>query len=92
MLKHLKIIIYGQVQGVGFRWSAYEKFVDLGLTGKAENGSDRTVEIDVQGDDYQLEKLIDWCYKGPMGAKVTKVEVTEIQNEHANPDNQNQQN
>ncbi len=80
MAKHLKIKIYGRVQGVGFRWSSYEKFVELGLTGKAENGDEGTVEIDVQGEDFALEKLAEWCHKGPMGAKVSKVEVAEMPN------------
>jgi acylphosphatase len=91
MIKHLKITIYGWVQGIGFRWSSYEKFVDLGLTGKAENGEDGTVEITVQGEDFALQKLIEWCHKGPMGAKVTRVEVSEILNQHGNFESQNPQ-
>ncbi len=91
MFKHFKIKIYGRVQGLGFRWSSYEKFVDLGLTGKAENGEDGTVEIEVQGEEFALQKLIEWCHKGPMGAKVTRVEASEILNQHGNIENQNSQ-
>ena len=66
------------MQGIGFRWSAYEQFVDLGLVGKAENGRDGTVDITVSGEDYQLEKFTEWCRKGPPGARVSNVEVSEM--------------
>lgn len=77
-MKHLKIKIHGQVQGVGFRWCSYEKFTELGLTGKAENAKDRSVEIDVAGEDFGLEKFVEWARVGPSGARVTNVEVNEI--------------
>lgn len=75
MQKHIKLKIYGQVQGVGFRWCSYEKFTELGLIGKAENSKDGTVEIDVQGEDYALEKFVEWARVGPSGARVSKLEV-----------------
>ncbi len=77
MTKHLNIKISGRVQGVGFRFSAYEKFVDLGLVGRAENTADGAVLIDIEGPEEKLENLIDWCQSGPMGARVENVEVTE---------------
>ena len=78
MNKHLKLKIHGQVHGVGFRWCSYEKFVELGLTGKAENAKDGTVEIDVTGEDALLSQFVDWAKVGPSGAKVTNVEVSEV--------------
>ncbi|MDR3642544.1 MAG: acylphosphatase [Candidatus Doudnabacteria bacterium] len=78
MAKHLNIKISGKVQGVGFRFCSYEKFVDLGLQGRAENTQDRGVLLDVEGPDPELERLIEWCKQGPSGAHVEKVEVTEI--------------
>lgn len=78
MQKKYFIKIFGRVQGVGFRWSSYEQFVDLGLVGKAENGKDGTVEITVSGEDYQLDKFVEWCRKGPLGNRVTNVEISEM--------------
>ena len=78
MTKHLNIKIIGHVQGVGFRFSSYEKFVDLGLMGRAENLPDRSVFVDVEGPEEQLQAFVEWSQKGPNGAKVDKVEVTEI--------------
>ncbi len=79
MIKHLNIKISGRVQGIGFRWSAYEKFVELGLMGRAENTQDRGVLLDVEGEESSLAQLIDWCHQGPSGAKVENVEVVEMQ-------------
>ena len=78
MLKHLKLKISGQVRGVGFRWCSYEKFVELGLTGKAENAKDGTVEIDVQGEEALLSQFVEWAHTGPSGARVSNVEVAEV--------------
>lgn len=78
MIKYLKIKIHGWVQGVGFRWCSYEKFTELNLTGKAENTSDGSVEIEVSGEEAALEQFIEWAHKGPSGAKVSKVEVVDM--------------
>lgn len=79
MEKTLFIKITGQVQGVGFRWCAYEQFVDLGLTGKAENNRDGSVEITVTGEEAALAKLLEWCRVGPKGARVNRVETREVE-------------
>ena len=79
MTKHINVKISGRVQGIGFRWSAYEKFVELGLQGRADNTQDRGVFLDVEGEESVLAQLIDWCHQGPSGSKVEKVEVVEIQ-------------
>jgi acylphosphatase len=78
MTKHLQIKISGWVQGVGFRFCTYEKFVELGLAGKAENTQDRGVLVEAEGSEDKLAALVEWCHKGPMGAKVDKVDVTEL--------------
>lgn len=78
MIKHIKVKITGKVQGVGFRWCSYEKFTELSLEGKAENARDGSVEIDVKGEDFNLEKFIEWAKQGPSGAHVTNTEVSEI--------------
>jgi len=77
MNKHINVKITGLVRGVGFSFSAYEMFVDLGLQGKAENIQEGVL-IDAEGAEDKLGQLIDWCHKGPMGAKVESVEVTEL--------------
>ncbi len=78
MNKHINVKVTGKVQGVGFRFCAYEKFVDLGLQGRAENTADRAVLVDAEGQEDKLNELVEWCKQGPMGARVENVEVTEV--------------
>ena len=77
MPKHINIKISGKVQGVGFRFSTYDKFVELGLVGKAENTREGVL-VDTEGPDDKLDALIEWCKHGPQGAKVENVEVVEV--------------
>lgn len=76
MLKRSHLKIYGRVQGVGFRFAAIEKARDLDITGWVRNGEDRTVEITAEGKEENLEKFINWCRRGPLFAKVTKLDLT----------------
>ena len=78
MMKHININISGAVQGVGFRFSAYEKFVELGVQGKAENTNDGGVLIDAEGQEDKLEQLIDWSRRGPAGARVENAQIIEL--------------
>ncbi len=70
------IIVRGRVQGVYFRASTVEKAQELGLVGWVKNGNDgESVEIVAEGKKGALEKLLGWAKKGPVGARVEKIEV-----------------
>lgn len=73
-----QITITGLVQGVSFRYYAKKTALSLGLTGFAKNLEDDSVEIIVQGSKDNINKLINWCKKGPEQAKVENVEIKEI--------------
>jgi acylphosphatase len=77
MNKHINVKITGTVQGVGFRFSTYEKFVELGLQGKAENTLEGVL-VDAEGPEEKLPQLLEWCKQGPTGARVENIEVIEI--------------
>lgn len=49
--------IYGQVQGVGFRYRAKYAAQLLMLTGWVENLDDGSVEMEVQGDEETIYKI-----------------------------------
>ncbi|WP_125574263.1 acylphosphatase [Levilactobacillus huananensis] len=53
-----KIMVSGQVQGVGFRWSASQLAQQIGLTGTVRNCRDGQVELIVTGSADQLAELI----------------------------------
>ena len=74
MKKRITIIIYGLVQGVFFRVEAKEKAKLLGLVGWSGN-EDGNVKIVAEGEEVALNQLLEWCRKGPAGARIDKVEV-----------------
>lgn len=69
--------IHGQVQGVGFRWSMARQAQALAITGWVRNRVDGTVEAVVCGDDAALAAIVDWAYRGPAGAWVSRVDIAE---------------
>lgn len=69
------IKVIGQVQGVGFRYQAREIAQNLGLSGFAQNLSDGTVQMVVQGDKEKIDQLVQWSKEGPQWAKVSEVKV-----------------
>ncbi len=78
MKKHFNIKIHGKVQGVFFRISAKRKADELDLVGIVRNEGDRTVYIEVEGEEEALDKFLDWCNQGSDYAKVEKVEAKEV--------------
>ncbi|KYK20422.1 acylphosphatase [Thermoplasmatales archaeon SM1-50] len=78
----LHVVISGRVQGVWFRASTKEKADELGLTGWVKNTNDGKVEAMFEGEETKLDKMIDWCWKGPPLAKVSRVEIK--QKRHGN--------
>lgn len=72
---HLKI--YGQVQGVGFRFAAIERARELGLTGWVRNCEDDCVEVVCEGEREKVEAMRKWAEKGPAWARVDRVEASQ---------------
>jgi acylphosphatase len=73
-----RIIIRGRVQGVGFRFAFVDAARESGVDGWVRNRFDGSVEVLVQGAPPATERVIDWCRRGPPGARVTDVEVNEV--------------
>lgn len=73
-----RLRVTGRVQGVFYRASTEEAAGRLGLGGFVRNTPDGAVEIEAQGPRDRVEELIRWCRRGPPGARVQQVEVTEL--------------
>jgi acylphosphatase len=69
----LHLIISGRVQGVGFRFSAYDEAKDLALAGWVRNLPNGDVEIVAEGSRKNLQMLAAWAHLGPPSARVTNV-------------------
>ena len=85
MDKKIQITITGRVQGVGFRFMACQALAELKLIGSAQNLPDGSVRVYAEGPEADLERLAQWCHKGPSMAKVEKVEVVDLPAEQALP-------
>lgn len=57
-LERRNIIFHGRVQGVGFRYQAYETARQFGLTGWVKNLCDGTVEMEVQGEAFVIDQML----------------------------------
>lgn len=69
----LHLVISGRVQGVGFRFSAYDEAKDLALAGWVRNLPNGDVEIVAEGSRKNLQMLAAWAHLGPPSAHVTHV-------------------
>jgi acylphosphatase len=77
MTKHYNVIVSGKVQGVFYRASTKQKADELGVAGFVENLPEGTVYMEAEGEQRLLDELVQWCKRGPQGARVDNVEVTE---------------
>jgi acylphosphatase len=69
----LHLVVRGRVQGVGFRFSAYDEAKELALAGWVRNLPNGDVEIVAEGSRENLQMLAAWAHLGPPSAHVTDV-------------------
>ena len=70
-----RLLITGQVQGVGYRYSRVMAAGRLGVTGWVRNRRNGSVEAMVAGDADAVAAMIEWARHGPAGAEVAHVAV-----------------
>jgi acylphosphatase len=68
-------VIYGFVQGVGFRFAVERAAASRGVSGWVRNCPDGTVEAVFEGEPGEVEALVAFCRQGPRGADVERVDV-----------------
>ncbi len=73
-----QILVSGDVQGVFFRESTRRIAGELKLSGFVRNLRDGRVEVHVAGDEANIQSLIKWLEIGPKLAKVSTINVLEI--------------
>ena len=71
------VVIYGFVQGVGFRFGVERTATARGVAGWVRNRPDGTVEAVFEGERADVEALVEFCRRGPRGAEVERVDVEE---------------
>ncbi len=80
-MKTIQIIITGRVQGVCFRASTQKQAIKLGVSGFVKNNNDGSVKVVASAEPEILEKLVVWCRKGSIMAKVTGLMVEDLTTE-----------
>lgn len=74
-IKAMRVLVSGRVQGVFYRASTLQEARDLELTGWVRNLEDGRVECKAIGKETDLLTLLHWMGKGPIKAKVSRVDV-----------------
>ncbi len=68
-------MISGKVQGVYFRQNMKQVSKRHGVTGWVMNLKNGKVEAVLEGEESDVNEVIEWCHVGPAGAKVDNVQV-----------------
>jgi acylphosphatase len=76
-MKRVRVLVSGDVQGVGFRWSTRDEASARGLNGWVRNLADGRVEAAFEGQADRVDAMVAWCRTGPRWATVARVEVVE---------------
>ncbi|HYL17615.1 MAG TPA: acylphosphatase [Burkholderiales bacterium] len=76
-----RLIVRGRVQGVGYRQSMRTAADRIGVTGWVRNLRNGTVEAVVQGAPDDVSRMLTWAERGPPGAHVASVDVSDASGE-----------
>jgi len=69
------VYVSGQVQGVFFRSQTQDEAERHGVTGWVRNLPDGRVEAVFEGEKEAVDRLIEFCRHGPLGARVKNIDV-----------------
>jgi acylphosphatase len=68
------VVVHGRVQGVFFRDSIRRLAEQHGVAGWVRNTLDGTVEAVLEGPPGAVERVVQFCARGPRGAAVDRLE------------------
>ena len=72
-----RVVVHGHVQGVFFRDSVRRLAQQRGVAGWVANRADGAVEVVFEGEAEAVGRLVEFCRRGPRGASVDSVDVTD---------------
>ncbi len=75
MKKSVRVYIDGTVQGVFFRAFVKENAERYNIKGFTRNLEDGRIEVFLEGDSNDVNKMIELCKKGPKHSQIRNVEV-----------------
>ncbi|QTA89453.1 acylphosphatase [Desulfonema magnum] len=71
-----RVVISGNVQGVFFRSETQRASEDYDISGWVKNKKNGTVEAVFEGEEDDINAMIEWCWEGSPYSKVKNVEVS----------------
>ncbi len=74
MIYHLSCAVFGEVQGVGYRYWLRQRAKAYEIRGYAINRPDGNVFFEAEGEKEKLQQLLELSGMGPITARITKVE------------------
>jgi len=74
-LIQIHVFVSGRVQKVGFRITTIYQAKRTGVSGWTRNRLNGQVETVVVGSKNKIDKMLKWLARGPMLAKVEKLEI-----------------
>lgn len=75
----INVFVSGKVQGVFFRSTMKTVAESNNVVGWVRNLPNGDVEALVQGNEGDVNRVIEWCRLGPSGAKVTDVRSMRVE-------------
>ena len=78
LMKRVRVIVSGRVQGVGFRYFVQEQAYRFSIKGYVKNMPGGSVEIDAEGEEKQLDNFLAACRRGTVHAQIDKFVVKQI--------------
>ena len=82
MILTKKILIKGKVQEVFFRKFIRNNALKFNIKGYVKNLLNRDVEAILQGEEENLNKIINICKIGPNSANITKIIIKKIKSSY----------
>jgi len=67
------VIVRGRVQGVAFRYHTVRTAVRHQVTGWVRNLADGSVEACIEGEESDVQAVVQWCRMGPDHARVDEL-------------------
>jgi len=77
MKKAVRLYINGAVQGIFFRQFIKDNAERQNVRGFVRNLDDGRVEIFIEGDNDNVDKMVEICKKGPKHSQIKNVEIKE---------------
>ncbi|WP_347976467.1 acylphosphatase [Microbacterium sp. ProA8] len=78
-MRRVHVMVRGEVQGVGYRYTMRMIARDAGLAGWVRNRADGSVEAELEGTPDQVDEVLAWMAEGPPGARVDSATVTDAE-------------